>query len=162
MNLETLVARLDVLESQDAIRALKAAYMQGCDDRKGRAIADLFWDDGVWEGIGGASGLYRGHEEIAAMFEAAPTRLTFTTHYLTNETITVKGDTATGQWKLLEPMVYRDTVALWMGGRYVDEFTRRDGEWRFSHLKLDVTFRTPFHKGWHEERFANLAAYDAP
>ena len=58
MNLESLVARLDVLESQNAIRGLKAAYMQACDDRRGGAIADLFWDDGIWEGVGGASGRY--------------------------------------------------------------------------------------------------------
>jgi uncharacterized protein (TIGR02246 family) len=161
VDLETIISRLDVLESQDAIRRLKAAYMQGCDDRRGRAIADLFWDDGIWEGIGGSSGRVQGHEAIAAMFEAAPSRLTFTMHYLTNESILVDGDKATGRWKLFEPCTYRDRAALWMGGHYVDIFERRNGEWRISHLILDVEFRSPYDKGWHAERFADLAAYDA-
>jgi len=161
VDLETIVARLDRLESQDAIRRLKAAYMQACDDRLGSAIADLFWDDALWEGVGGSSARAQGRDAIAAMFAAAPSRLTFTTHYLTNESISIDGNRATGRWKLLEPCTYRDRAALWMGGQYIDVFERREGAWRISHLKLDVEFRTPYEKGWHEQRLADLALFDA-
>jgi uncharacterized protein (TIGR02246 family) len=158
VDLETLSRRLDVLESQDAIRRLKARYMQACDDRLGRGIADLFWPDGIWEATGpNTAGQVLGHDAIAAMFEASPRRLTFTTHYLTNEAIEVSGDRATGRWKLFEPCTFQDRLALWMGGHYVDVFERRDGEWKFAHLKLHIEFRTPFEAGWVKERFADLS-----
>lgn len=161
MDFETLSRRLDALESQDAIRRLKARYMQACDDRRGPAIADLFWPDGIWEATGpNTAGPVVGRDAIAAMFEAAPRRLTFTTHYLTNEEIVVEGDRASGCWKLFEPCTFKDKLALWMGGRYVNTFERRNGEWRFAHLKLRIEFRTPYEHGWVKERFADLSKHD--
>lgn len=157
MDTHALLLRLDRLESQDAIRRLKARYMQACDDRLGRAVADLFWPDGIWEAHGGsAAGAVVGREAIADMFEAAPRRLTFTTHYLTNEAIEVDGDRAEGRWKLFEPCTFKDRMALWMGGDYADTFERRGGEWRFRHLRLTIAFRTPYGAGWAKQRFADL------
>ncbi|MDD3447006.1 MAG: nuclear transport factor 2 family protein [Zavarzinia sp.] len=156
-----LRARLDRLESRDAVRRLMAAYMQGCDDRLGAGIADLFWPDGIWEGLGGAAGgRLVGREAIAKSFAAAPARLTFTTHYLTNESIMVDGDRATGCWKLFEPCTFQERMALWMGGRYRNDFERRDGEWRLSHLRLWVEFRTPFEEGWLKQPMVPLVSRD--
>lgn len=154
----SILRRLDALESLNDIRRLKAEYMQACDEKRGRAIADLFWEDGVWEGVGEskAYGAVTGREAIADMFEASPNRLTFTTHYLMNESIETDGDKATGNWKLFEPCTFKNRVALWMGGWYVDDFERRDGEWRIKHLRLSVEFRTPFEDGWLKNRFATL------
>src|SRR5262249_4202593 len=116
-----------------------------------------FWPDGVWEGRGGsAAGETRGAEAIGAMFAQRPPRLTFTVHYLTNESIQVDGNTATGQWKLLEPCTVRDQVAIWQGGRYEDTFECRDGEWRFSRLTLYLEYRTPFDEGWLRNRMADV------
>ncbi|WP_397473801.1 nuclear transport factor 2 family protein [Pusillimonas sp.] len=152
-----LTARLETLEAQDAVRRLQAEYMQACDDKRGRAVADLFWADGIWEGTGGSrAGKVRGMEAIAAMFESSPSVLTFTVHYLTNESITVEGDRATGRWKLFEPCTYQNIQALWMGGRYENIFERRNGVWKILHLKLDVEFRTPYERGWLQQRHAVL------
>src|SRR5690606_1628349 len=102
-DLQRLIQRLDILEAQDAVRRLQAEYMQACDDKRGRAVADLFWPDGIWEGVGGSrAGKVQGYEAIAEMFAASPGVLTFTVHYLTNESIQVQGDRAWGSWKLLE------------------------------------------------------------
>jgi SnoaL-like domain len=156
MNLDPLLRRLEVLEAQDAIRRLKARYMQACDDRLGRDIADLFWPDGIWEATGGSAvGAVVGRAAIADMFAASPQRLTFTTHYLTNEAIEVHGDQAEGRWKLFEPCTFKDRLALWMGGTYADTFERRDGEWKFKHLRLRIEFRTPYEAGWLRQRFAD-------
>jgi hypothetical protein len=144
-----LEARLATLEAQDAIRRLKARYMQWCDEQRGEQIADLFWEDGLWEARGiSNAGEVRGAPAIAAMFGTTPPRLTFTVHYLTNESIAISGDRAVGEWKLFEPCTYRDEVAVWQGGRYVDHFERRAGEWRFSHLLLHLDFRTAYSEGW--------------
>ena len=156
-DLAALAARLAALEAQDAVRRLKARYMQWCDERRGAEIADMFWPDGVWEGRGGsATGEVRGADAIAAMFAQAPQRLTFTVHYLTNENITVDGDRAVGEWKLLEPCTVRDQVAVWQGGRYVDTFERRGDEWRLLRLTLYLEYRTPYDEGWLRNPMADL------
>jgi hypothetical protein len=48
LSLEARVARL---EAQDAVRKVKAAYMQGLDDRLRGAVAELFWEDAIWESL---------------------------------------------------------------------------------------------------------------
>jgi hypothetical protein len=152
-----ILERLDALESQDAIRRLKATYMQWCDEQRGLEIANLFWEDGVWEGLGGSAfGAVVGRAAIGEMFQASPARLTFTVHYLTNESIEVHGNQATGQWKLLEPCTFRHDLALWQGGWYADDFERRDGVWKFTRLRLKLVYRTPFDQGWVQTRFADL------
>jgi hypothetical protein len=154
-DISRLAARLDRLESQDAVRRLKATYMHWCDERRGAEIADLFWPDATWEALGGAlGGTVTGHAAIGAMF--ATSRLTFTVHYLTNESIEVEGDRAVGRWKLFEPCTFRDELAIWQGGHYVDDFERRGGEWRISHLRLALDFKTPFDEGWLRTRHVEL------
>ncbi|CUU54656.1 SnoaL-like domain-containing protein [Parafrankia irregularis] len=143
------LTRLDRLESQDAIRKVKADYMQWCDDKRGRDLADLWWPDGIWEGVGPlAEGRWVGHEAIAAMFEASPKRLSFTVHYLTNESITVDGDHAVGRWKILEPATFGPDVAFWQGGRYENDFERRGGVWKMTHLRLWLDFRSTYETSW--------------
>lgn len=149
-----ILDRLDALESEGAIRKLKATYMRWCDEKRGREIGDLFWEDGAWEAVGVTATV--GRAAIADMFEASPARLTFTVHYLTNESIDVHGDAATGRWKLLEPCTFRGELPLWQGGWYLDDFERRDGVWKFARLRLKLDYRTPFDEGWVRTRFADL------
>ncbi|WP_232716762.1 nuclear transport factor 2 family protein [Gordonia metallireducens] len=155
--IQDVLTRLDRLESQDEIRALKARYMQWADDKRRLDMGELFWDDAIWEEldltgstIPGAR--WAGREAIAEMFNQSPERLWFTVHYLSNETITVSGDHAVGRWKLLEPCTIRDEIAIWQGGHYVDDFTRRDGVWKISHLRLTLDFQTPYEEGWLRRR----------
>lgn len=154
--LAALQHRLDHHEARDEIRRIKARYMQWCDDRRGRQIAELFWDDGVWEGVGLDAGTVAGSEAIGEMFQKSLERLSFTVHYLTNESITIDGDKAIGRWKLLEPCTVRKTTGVWQGGRYVNDFERRDGEWRIAHLRLFLDFRTPYHQDWARDQMARL------
>ncbi|TQS43177.1 nuclear transport factor 2 family protein [Cryptosporangium phraense] len=158
---EELLARLDALEAQDAVRKLKAAYMQGLDDRLRGRVADLFWEDAVWESLPGRaptspppSAPIVGREAIAQSFVDAANWMSFTAHYLTNEDIAVTGDRAVGRWKLLQTCTAEATdTAFWQAGVYVDDFERRDGVWKFSRLRLAMDFRTPFDEGWAKTRF---------
>jgi hypothetical protein len=152
-----ILRRLDALESADQIRRLKARYMQWCDDRRGIDIGSLFWENGVWEGKGASTaGTTVGAPAIGELFAATPPRLTFTVHYLTNESIEVDGNTATGAWKLFEPCTVRDEVAVWQGGRYEDVFERREGEWRFTRLTLHLEYRSLYDEGWARNQVADL------
>ncbi|MBX6388605.1 MAG: nuclear transport factor 2 family protein [Frankia sp.] len=156
---EDLAARIAVLEAQDAVRKLKAAYMQGLDDRRRAEVADLFWEDAIWESLPdrvpeGATDVPRpgrqivGREAIGQSFVEAAQNMSFTAHFLTNEDITVDGDRAVGRWKLLQCCTWGRETAFWQAGVYVDDFERRDGVWKFSHLRLALDFRTPVDQGW--------------
>lgn len=165
---DALLARLDAVESRDAIRKVKAAYMQGLDDRLRAGVADLFWDDAVWEGLPdrapeGTDPVSTGSKNvgraaIAESFVAAARSMSFTSHFLMNEDITVDGDRAVGRWKLLQTCTSHDGKAFWQAGVYTDDFERRDGVWKFSHLRLAMDFRTPFDEGWAVDRMWSVPA----
>ncbi|AQT80330.1 hypothetical protein B1R94_15230 [Mycolicibacterium litorale] len=153
-----LLARLERLESQDAVRRVKAAYMQGLDDRLRGSVADLFWEDAIWEGLPDrplegeepvtAGSRIVGKQAIAESFVAAAASMSFTAHFLTNEDIVVDGRHAVGRWKLLQTCNAGRDRAFWQAGVYIDDFEQRDGVWKFSHLRLALDFRTPFDEGW--------------
>lgn len=155
---DTSAARLLRLEAVEAVRKLKADYMQGLDDRLRGAVGELFWEDAIWESLperipeDGSPSSQRparivGRTAIAESFEAAAGWMSFTSHFLTNESISVDGDRASGQWKLLQACTAGET-AFWQAGIYRDDFECRDGQWRFSHLRLALDFRTPYDTGW--------------
>ena len=163
LGLEERVARL---EAQDAVRKVKASYMQGLDDRLRGAVADLFWEDAIWEGLpdrtpedvasASSGSLTVGRAAIAASFVAAAAAMSFTAHFLTNESIEVDGDHAVGTWKLLQACTAGRDRAFWQAGVYTDDFECRDGVWKFSHLRLAMDFRTPFDEGWLVNRMWRL------
>ena len=159
--LAAVLARVDVLESRDAVRHLKAGYMQRCDETPRPSFADLLWPDAVFQGYGAAeSGPVVGAGAIDGMLSGGRQRFTFSVHYLTNEAITVGGDRARGEWKLLEPCTIDGGTGIWQGGRYVDAFERRDGTWRFTRIELHLEFRARYEEGWHRRRVYPLPALD--
>jgi ketosteroid isomerase-like protein len=163
-----IAAALDVIESRNTVRQIKAAYMQGLDDRRRGAVAELFWEDAIWEGLpdrapegqqptrGG--GQIVGREAIAASFDGAADSMSFTAHFLMNEDISIDGDHAVGHWKLLQACTAGRERAFWQAGVYTDDFERRDGVWKISHLRLAMDFRTPFDEGWAVNRMWELPA----
>lgn len=159
---------LDVIESRNTVRQIKAAYMQGLDDRRRGAVAELFWEDAIWESLpdrvpegeepAGMGEQTVGSEAIAQSFVDAADKMGFTAHFLMNEDITVDGDHAVGRWKLLQACTAGHDRAFWQAGVYTDDFERRDGVWKFSHLRLAMDFRTPFDEGWVLNRMWELGS----
>jgi hypothetical protein len=47
----------------------------------------------------------------------------------------------------------REGQAVWMQITYEVEFRRADGEWKISAYRPDLTFVTPYEKGWAEQPF---------
>jgi hypothetical protein len=161
LDVAALVQRLDQLESESAVRKVMAAYMASCDreEGKGPAVAACFTGDGIWEAKGLSEkelGATQGTEALTKKFDRNHTRLTFSAHYLTNERIWVDGDTARGEWMFIEPAIYRDQQAMWLGGRYENDFRREEGEWKLSHLRCWSLYATPYEDGWLKTRWIPL------
>jgi hypothetical protein len=146
---EDLLQRLDVLESESAIRRLMAEYQDARDFSTGSSthIANLFTVNGIWEGVGRLAEVLGSHQGREAIERRFSTPLPFSVHFLTNESITIDGDTAVGRWRFLQSTVYKGQAA-WAAGRYHNDFVRIEGQWRFQHVRIDAIFVTPYEEGW--------------
>jgi hypothetical protein len=133
-DLESLAARLDVLEAREEIRALIMAYGQAHDNRDYRTFSTLFASNGEWVGgLGSAKG-------PQAIFELMDRTIghnpqpngSGTYHVMTNDQIKIDGDraSATTKWLYVTPGE-NNTPTLVFLGHYVDEFIRENGEWKF-------------------------------
>ena len=143
-----LAERIRRLEDIEAIRELKARYCAYCDDDyDADGIASQFAEGGLWDG--GPLGRAEGVEAIRSFFRAAPGLVSFAIHHVTNPSIDVRGDRASGRWYLFQPCTFaRGDRAIWMAARYDDTYVRVDEGWKFETVRLDLRFATPFDEGW--------------
>ena len=153
MSLEARLARLEAVED---IRRLKAHYSDLCDEGYDPdKLAALFTEDGAWDG--GSLGCHEGRAAVRRFFERMPKVLSFAIHHVTNPSIAVADDamSAKGSWYLLQAAtVIHGNRAMWIAGRYEDDFVRLNGVWLFKRITIKTRFFTPFDKGWAEVPFA--------
>lgn len=160
-DLARVAARLDAVESVLAIQELKARYGDLTDARfhrgavvpeperlaLGRAIAELFTEDGVWDG-GPALGVARGRREIAARL--ATSTLDFARHLFVKPRIDVDADAgvARGRWDLVAPCRQAGGGSFWMVGEEEDEYRRVDGVWLHRSMRLTTILFSPVGEPW--------------
>ncbi|MBI4695006.1 MAG: nuclear transport factor 2 family protein [Gammaproteobacteria bacterium] len=148
--------KLQWLYDIECIKQLKARYCAFADqDYDPDGIASLFVEDGVWDG--GPFGRHEGREAIREFFRGVSKVISFVDHYATNPLIEVNGDTATGRWDLWAPIVKEpEPIAVWIMGKYEEEYVRVGGRWMFKLLALDVRAFSPYDKGFAKERIGAL------
>ncbi|MFC1534307.1 nuclear transport factor 2 family protein [Thermodesulfobacteriota bacterium] len=159
MNLEKLEARITALEDIEAIKKLQRiyAYYVDSDDMRDE-IVDLFSDN--MESIEIADhGVYLGKEGVKKVFKEIlggaepPPELSL--HLVFNHQAVVDidpgGKTAKGRWHgWMVGVRYLDgkPVQYWGHGIYENEYVKENGDWKFSKLYFNMTFRTPYEDGW--------------
>jgi uncharacterized protein (TIGR02246 family) len=133
-SLDALAKRVQVLEDREAIRALILAYGQAHDHRDYRTFSNLFASNGEW--VGGL-GSAKGPEAIFALMDRTighdpKPNGSGTYHVMTNDQIEIDGDraSATTKWIYITPGE-NNTPTLVFLGRYLDEFVRENGDWKF-------------------------------
>ena len=140
-DLESLAARVQVLEDREAIRALILAYGQAHDHRDYKTFASLFATNGEWVGgLGSAKG-------PDAIFELMDRTIghnpqpngSGTYHVLTNDQIEIDGDlaSATTKWIYITPGDDGAPKLVYLG-HYDDKFIRESGEWKFLRREAPV------------------------
>ena len=88
VDVEALLARIDELESRNAIRDLVSDYCHGFDKRDFKRFLAIWWDDCVWD-IGPPFGRFEGHEGIhRAIYEVLWPAWAETHHLTTNLCVT--------------------------------------------------------------------------
>lgn len=146
-DLESLAARVQILEDREEIRALILAYGKAHDNRDYRAFAELFAEeDGEWVGgLGSAKGRNAIFELMDGTIGHNPQPGgSGTFHVLTNEQIALDGDraSATTQWIFVTPGESGNPQLVYFG-HYVDEFIRENGRWKFLRREAPVDIPIP-------------------
>lgn len=152
--LDTMLARLDALESEQTIRQCLNRYMDLCDhlnpDTPLDELGNLFTHDAVWEGKGAryakSFGGYRGRDAIVSMlskYTVEPAHFALNVHYLASEVIQVNTDEATGNWNMIQVSSFSAGGSHLNSARLSVRFRRDEGVWRISHFETENRFSRP-------------------
>jgi uncharacterized protein (TIGR02246 family) len=145
-DLESLAARVQVLEDREDIRALILAYGAAHDHRDYRTFASLFAKQGEWVGgLGSAKG-------PDAIFELMNRTIghdpkpngSGTFHVMTNDQIKINGDraSATTKWIYITPNDENAPKLVFLG-HYDDQFIRENGQWKFLRREAPADIPVP-------------------
>ena len=150
MSLEKLEARIKALEDIEEIEKLMASYAYWVDAFQMDDVVGLFADNAKAEY--GMLGSYEGKDGIATFFkDVVPKTQSWSAHQLLNPIVTVEGEKAKGTWYLFCPATVfspEGDQAVWIQGKYSNEFVKIDGKWKFSRLRFVFNFATPYNEGW--------------
>jgi hypothetical protein len=140
-DLESLAARVQVLEDREQIRNLILAYGTAHDHRDYRTFAALFAREGEWvSGMGsakGPDGIFKLMDDMIGHNPLPEGSGTF--HVLTNDVIDIRGDRASAvtKWMYMTPGDEGEP-SIAVLGHYNDEFIRENGVWKFLRREAPV------------------------
>lgn len=139
-----LAERLDRVESLLQIADLRARYCHLLDEARWDDFANLFTEDGVFEGVAKA----QGRADIHRFFSQDVPRLAERFwHFCSNGTCILDGDRATGRISM-EYLSVTNGVSYISAGHYDDELQRVDGQWKFRARRITFYFYSPLHQGF--------------
>lgn len=141
-----LEARIDRLESREAIHGLVSDYCHGFDKRDFERFLAIWWDDCVWN-IGPPFGSFAGHDGIR---EAVKTVLWpawgQSQHVTSNLVVTFDGpDTAHALCDVDCTGTLADSnEATFVGATYADRMERRGGAWKIAERNVTMHYFNSF------------------
>lgn len=124
--------KLEALYDEMQIRKALATYCRGIDRCDEALLKSAYWPDAIEE-----HGIFNGKAwDFAAFIVPLLKTMKVTMHSISNTWIELRGDRAAAETYVVAYHLM-DTEGggqadMVVGGRYVDEFERRDGEWRIA------------------------------
>lgn len=141
MKLLELEARLDAVESRQAIDALIAGYALAFDHADLNLLATLWHEDSSL--LLGDFGNSYGRDVILAAARRNLQKMPHMHHWMANALITLDGDHASGIVAANCLFYDIEMGAVQVSGEYRDVFSRRDGRWAFDKREFETHFVTP-------------------
>lgn len=149
-------ARVAQLEDAAAISTAKAAFINAIDtainDGKSLPRTPPSALESLIIEVREPMSLIRTYAEWATTLE----RISFSLCFLGSENIEIdenETDNAVGQWVSWHPVTF-DNQAWLVAGRFCDQFTRVDGEWRLTKISFTPEICNRWEEGWGASRFA--------
>ena len=142
--LDTLLSRIDELESRSALRDLVTDYCLGFDNKDWDRFISIWHRDAVWE-IGPPFGTFTGHEGIReAVFEILYPVWRETHHLTSNLRLSFSDpDHARGMCNVDCMGATADDVVQMISATYTDDFERREGNWRIAKRNVVIHYFNP-------------------
>lgn len=125
----------EIIDRQD-IHDLAMRYCRGCDRADINLVRTVFHADAYLE-----YGTFNGgaDEFVPWVINHVSTGFTHGFHSITNEYVVLDGDVASGE---LYAVIHNNAITdeglvdSLLGGRYLDRYERRQGEWRIAHRRF--------------------------
>lgn len=142
--LETLLSRIDELESRSALRDLVSDYCLGFDQRDWDRFISIWHADAVWD-IGPPFGTFTGHDGIHTAVHEVLYPVWRETHHLASNLRLefTDPDNATGVCNVDCMGANPDDVVQMINATYKDHFQRRDGTWKIAQRQVVIHYFNP-------------------
>ena len=128
---------ISAADEKDAIRELMARYCHALDACRFGEVASLFADDGEWTTTYAKASGRMQIEILLASVVPKPGEGPQRKHYITNIIVTLAGeDRANARSDYLVIRESPGGLIPVMGGTYLDNFVKREGEWKFLRKEL--------------------------
>jgi ketosteroid isomerase-like protein len=129
--------------AKEAIRNLVGQYCRAADRNDLDLLRSLYWEDALDEHGYNKSNTAKEFIDRIPEFEG----INCVQHNVTSQMIAVNGDEAEGESYVIAYHNYMTpdgpTVMI-CGGRYLDRYTRKNGEWRIAHRKCTTDWGHEF------------------
>lgn len=125
-------ARLELMLARDELHALVTSYCRAVDRADYEGLREMYHPDATDSHGSFSTG---GVEQFIAQLQAAQPYVRVSQHNITTTNFVVAGGKAHGEVYCLVFHTFAGPdhdVDVIIGGRYLDEYTRHDGRWKFS------------------------------
>ena len=143
---DALQARIDRLESRQAIEDLASNYCHGFDKRDFDRFLSIWWEDCVWN-IGPPFGSFKGHKGIReAIHEVLWPAWGQSQHITSNIVVEFEGaDRARTLCDVdCTGLLADGPEATFVGATYADRVERRDGVWKIAERNVTIHYFNSF------------------
>ncbi len=127
-------------KDERALQQLMARYVDAANRRDGDDWAQTWAEDGTWDIVGME---VTGRAAILDMWKQVVAGFDFAILMPSSSLLQVDGDRASGHWYLQEftrDLQGERVLAL---SRYLDEYSKIDGQWYFQKRRYDFIYRGP-------------------
>jgi hypothetical protein len=131
---EALVARIDELETQQALTRLVYDYAIGADHRDLERWRLVWTPDAIWQVSDDRA--MTGIDEICAAVEKQWEAFPVMQHATVNHTVDIDGHQATGRCDVVIQVQLPDGRWITGGGTYEDNYRKHDGTWRIARRRV--------------------------
>lgn len=142
---DDLLARLEAVEADLAIRSLVARYAFVMDDRDVDAIPALFTRDARVTTADGVMDA-RGRDALVKLYEGRFAALGATNHVVQGMDISIDGPTSAHGQIQSTAEVFRNGVHQLVALRYQDSYAKEDGAWRIARRHMLYFYYVPLDK----------------